>query len=85
MYGTPEEISEAHKPSAGEHYVLADKRVSPRPRVRRPGSRLHAELENGVSVGRSPTEVKKPLGLGLTPDYGPAGGVSGPISAFGDG
>jgi hypothetical protein len=24
MYGTPEEISEAHKPSAGEHNVQSD-------------------------------------------------------------
>jgi hypothetical protein len=24
MYGTPGEIPEAHKPSAGEHYVLTD-------------------------------------------------------------
>ena len=85
MYGTPEEISEAHKPSAGEHYVLADKRVSPRPRVRRPGSLLHAELENGVSVGRSRTEVKKPLELGLSTDYAPAGGVSAAVSVLGAG
>jgi hypothetical protein len=68
MYGTPEEISEAHKPSAGEHYVLSRPRVSPRPRAPWPGSRRHAELENGVSVGRSLIEVKKSLELGLTPN-----------------
>jgi len=50
MNGTPEEISEAYKPSAGEHYVLSRQRVSPRPRAPRPGSRRRAELENRVSL-----------------------------------
>jgi len=67
MYGTPGEIPEAHKPSAGEHYVLTDTCLAATPRApaRKP---MHAELENGASVGRSWTEVKKPLGLGLTPN-----------------
>jgi hypothetical protein len=41
MYGTPEEISEAHKPSAGEHYVLTDhvSRRDPAPVARQPTAR----------------------------------------------
>ena len=62
----PEEISEAHKPSAGEHYVLTDHVFAATPRAW-PGSLRHAELENGVSVGRSLIEVKKSLELGLPP------------------
>jgi CTP:molybdopterin cytidylyltransferase MocA len=84
MNGTPGEIPEAHKPSAGEHYVLSDTCLAATLRPR-PGSQRHAELENGASVGRSRAEVKKPLELGLTPNWAPAGCVSGPVSAFGDG